>query len=113
MKLKSFVSALSVVILAAGCAKTGLDPVTSAPTYKLLLTGDLDTKTSLAPEADGKRSVLWKTGDMLGLFVQEGEAAMTGAQNVLARLEAADENTGAGFSKGSFATSLALTASTT
>ena len=109
MKLRELFVAGAICMAFVGCSKVEVDMISPAPTYKIILSGDIDSKTSLAPESDGYRPVLWKTGDLLGLFVQANGSAMGSAQNIIARLDNGD----AGFSKGQFAVSLALTASST
>jgi len=93
-----------------GCNKAGMDVVDASTQYQVMLSGECATKTSFAPEENNERPVLWKAGDMLGLFVQEGDAALEGAQNVLARLYDGAYD-GPGFSKGSFTTYMTLSAS--
>ena len=107
---RNIIGIAAVCVLAAGCVEVEMETPVPSKTYEVVLSGECVTKTSLAPEQDGIRPVLWKAGDMLGLFVQEDDAPLAGHQNVLARL-ADGENRGAGYSDGSFVTALELSAS--
>ena len=100
---------IGAVCAIAACQNPDMDIEAPDNIYKVVLSGDCDTKTSFAPEVDGYRQVLWKSGDMLGLFVKRDGSALASAQNVIARLEDADDK-GPGYSQGSFATSFSLSA---
>ncbi len=112
MKAKYIIPALAVGIFATGCTTAELETPAPVEKHTVILSADCSTKTSLAPEADGSRPVLWKAGDMLGLFVNEEGAAMADAQNVVARL-CEGSGSGHGYSNGSFAVDLAISASKT
>lgn len=112
MKAKYIIFALTVGIFVTGCSTAELETPSPVEKHTVILSADCSTKTSLAPEADGSRPVLWKAGDMLGLFVNEEGVAMADAQNVVARL-CEGSGSGHGYSNGSFAVDLAISASKT
>lgn len=66
MKAKYIIIALAVGIFATGCSTAELETPSPVEKHTVILSADCSTKTSLAPEADGSRPVLWKAGDMRG-----------------------------------------------
>ncbi len=104
----------ALCLLLAGCSDVAVDdtPVAGDEARKVVLNGECLTKTSLGAEEDGTRPVLWKAGDLLGLYVQEDGTALSGHQNILARLTDG-EGRGPGYSDGSFETAIELSASKT
>ena len=112
MKAKYIIPALAACFFATGCSTIEPETPSHVEKHTVILSADCSTKTSLAPETDGSRPVLWKAGDMLGLFVNEEGAAMADAQNVVARL-CEGSGSGHGYSNGSFAVDLAISASKT
>lgn len=113
MKTKVIKNILAVSLVIVGCTEMEIETVSTPEKYQIVLSADCATKTYLASESDGVRNVLWKGGDLLGLFMQEDAVAVADAQNVVARLYNASLSSGHGFSNGSFVTELTLNPSKT
>lgn len=113
MKTKVIINILAAALVTVGCTKAEIEKISVSEKYEVVLSADCATRTSLAPEANGTRVVLWKGGDLLGLFMQEDGVSIASAQNVVARLYNNSLSSGHGFSNGSFVTSLDLNPSKT
>jgi len=110
MKNRYIIMAAAAFACLVGCAKLDSDFTEQGKTCDVILEGEIQTKTSFGKEGDGALNVVWKKGDMLGLFVSQDGAAVTSAQNRLSRLTTS-YGTGIGSTRGLFSTSLTLTES--
>lgn len=101
--------AAGLALVAASCTKESYREF-SAPLYRVILSGENETKIAFGMETGGTLPVLWSSGDLIGLWADENGSALSGAQNKAARV-LSKTGSGPGYNTGSFYTDLPLTAS--
>lgn len=90
-------------LLAVSCSKSA--PEVSDSTVTIILSGENSpaSRTSFGTLSGTQMPFLWVAGDHLGMFVKDGASDVTGASNVLARIQAsASSGNGPGYNTAVF-----------